>query len=191
MFLDTIISGIRTLTYWEVYAATVEYLLIYMIPMFIFGSILDRGNDGFQVLFGCLSMFILAFFQISATIIFILTLSPIILGISEDAAWSFPWIVIYLVPGEFLKWAGILVVANIVLTFIPIFGKWNSFQTLILGGISLVSVVGFIDSISPDICCRGNRLHSLIVVLRWFDCCRWLNVLDRNDGHYVVVKCSR
>ena len=81
----------------------------------------------------------------------ILTIAPIIFGFVEDAAWSFPWQLIVMAPGFFFKLIGMLLVAVIALAFIPILGQLQSLQTLVLGGIALVFVLGILDSINPNI----------------------------------------
>ena len=118
--------------------------------MFVVGIIIERG-ESIGATVGCLSVFILPLFQVAAMTVFVLTLAPIIFGISEDAAWSFPLAIITLAPGVFFKLVGVLVVTAFVLAFVPILGRLNSFQTLILGGIALVFVIGLMGSINPDI----------------------------------------
>ena len=52
-------------------------------------------------------------------------------------------------PVGFLKVIGILFVGAIILAVIPVFGQLQSRQTLILGGLALVSVLGIIESAYP------------------------------------------
>ena len=105
MFWDSVIAGLNVLTFWETYVAALEYLAIFLIPMFVVGIVIEKGNRiGATV--GCLSMFVLPLFQVAAMIIFVLTLAPIIFGIGVDAAWSFPWAVLTIAPGTFFKMVG-------------------------------------------------------------------------------------
>ena len=150
MFWDSVIAGLNVLTFWETYVAALEYLAIFLIPMFVVGIVIEKGNRiGATV--GCLSMFVLPLFQVAAMIIFVLTLAPIIFGIGVDAAWSFPWAVLTIAPGTFFKMVGMLVVAAVVLAFIPILGRMNSLHTVILGGMALVFVSELIVSYNPGI----------------------------------------
>ncbi|TVL97026.1 MAG: hypothetical protein CV087_22925 [Candidatus Brocadia sp. WS118] len=148
MFWDSVVAGLKVLTYWQVYVAGLEYFAIFFIPMIAVGLITQK-SEGVGGTIGCLSMFLLPVLQVAAMAVFILTLSPIIFGFAEDAAWSFPWKVIMLAPGVFFKLIGVLVVAAIVLAFIPILGELQSLQTLVLGGIALMFVLAIFDSINP------------------------------------------
>lgn len=151
MFWDSVVGGLKVLTYWETYVAGLEYLVIFFIPMIVIGMIMEK-SEGVGGVFGCLSsMFLLPVLQIAAMAVFVLTLAPIIFGFVEDAAWSFPWKVIMLAPGAFFKLVSVLIVAAFVLAFIPFLGQLQSLQTLVLGGISLIFVLGILDSINPGV----------------------------------------
>ena len=138
MFWDSVLAGLKVLTYWETYIAGLEYLAISLIPLVIVGGVMMKSESGAVV--GCLSIFLLPVLQIAAMTVMILTLAPIIFGLAEDAAWSYPWDLITLAPLVFLKLIGILIIAVIVLAFIPIFGQFQSLHTLVHGGITLIFI---------------------------------------------------
>jgi hypothetical protein len=144
MFWDSALAGLKVLTYWETYVAGLEYLAIYFIPIAVVGMVMQKKSDRAQVSVGCLGMVLLPVVQVAAMAVIILSLSPIIFGVSDDAVWNFPWQVIVLEPFAFLKLIGTLIVAAIVLAFVPIFGQLRSLQTLVLGGIALVFVLGIV-----------------------------------------------
>jgi len=148
MFWDSVLAGLKVLTYWETYVAGLEYLTIFLIPMIIIGVVMEKKEEASGYI-GCLSMFIVPVLQVAALAVMILTIAPIIFGFADDAAWSFPWKLIGMAPGAFFKLVGVLVVAAIVLAFIPILGQLQSLQTLVLGGIALMFVLGILDSINP------------------------------------------
>lgn len=150
MFWDSVVAGLKVLTYWETYVAGLEYLAIFFIPMVIVGMVMEK-REGAAGYAGCLSMILLPVVQVAALAVMIITLAPIIFGFAEDAAWSFPWQLIVMAPGAFFKLVGVLVVAAIVLAFIPILGRLQSLQTLVLGGIALMFVLGILDSVNPGI----------------------------------------
>jgi len=127
MFWDSVLSGLGVLLYWETYVAGLEYLAIFFVPM-IGITLLIEKNEAIGGAVGCLSMLILPIIQVAAIAIFVLTLAPIIFGFSEDAAWSFPWKIIVMAPGAFIKLVGVLVVAAIILAFIPFLGQLQSLQ---------------------------------------------------------------
>jgi hypothetical protein len=150
MFWDSVISGLKVLLYWETYVAGIEYLAIFMGPMIIGGLVMEK-NEGLGIGLGCLGSLVLPVFQVAALSVFILTLSPIILGVAEDAAWSFPWKIITLAPKVFFKLVGVLVIASIGLAFIPLLGHLQSLQSLILGGLALTFVIRLAGSFYPRV----------------------------------------
>ena len=80
----------------------------------------------------------------------IFTLSPIILGISDEAAWSLPWILLTNEPMVFLTIIGVLFVAAIRLGFIPIIGQIQSLPMVILGGLCLAASLRLLDDVFPN-----------------------------------------
>jgi hypothetical protein len=150
VFWDSALAGLKVLTYWETYVAGLEYLAIFFIPVAIVGMIMEKSEGGGAAV-GCLSMLLLPVIQVAAMAVFVMTLAPIIFGFTEDAAWSFPWKILAIAPGAFFKLVGVLTVVAIVLAFIPILGQLNSLQTLVLGGIALIFVLGILDSVNPGI----------------------------------------
>ena len=93
MFWSSIIGGLKVLTFWEVYLAAIIFTIISVGPMVIIGLIGEKNKA-----VGCLGgMLIAPVFQALATLIFVFTLFPIILGFAEDAAWSFPWKVLLVI----------------------------------------------------------------------------------------------
>ena len=148
MFWDSVVAGLNVLTYWEAYAAGLEYIAIVLVPRFVMGSIMEKGERAGAVV-GCMSMIVLPILQVLAMTVFVFTLAPIILGMNDDAAWSFPWTAMFAAPEAFFKMVGMLVVAAIVLSFIPLLGQLHSLQTLILGGIALMFVLGILEYFAP------------------------------------------
>lgn len=146
MFWDSVSGGLAVLTFWETYAAGLEYLLIFMAPMALMGLTMKEG-----IATGCLSMLIIPVFQAAAVAVFVLTLAPIIFGFAEDAAWSFPWVVISAFPGMFIKLVGTLVLSAIGVSFVPVIGQMLSLHTLVLGGIALLFVLKIFESLYPEV----------------------------------------
>lgn len=176
MFWDSVVAGLKVLTYWETYVAGLEYLAIFFIPMIIVGMIMEK-NEGAAGVTGCLSMLLMPVLQVAAMAVMILTIAPIIFGFAEDAAWSFPWQLITMAPGAFFKLVGVLVVAAIALTFVPILGRLQSLQTLVLGGIALMFVLGILDSINPGTIKGRVDFIPDFLVFCWANC---------NWRHYVL-----
>jgi hypothetical protein len=151
MFWTSVLAGIKVLTYWETYVAGLEYLAICMLPMVLIGLVAEKGDERGGAAVGCLSVLVLPVFQVAAMAVFVLTLAPIIFGFAEDATWSFPWKILILAPGAFFKLVGVLVVAAIILAFIPLLGQLHSLRTLVLGGIALIFVLSILESVTPGI----------------------------------------
>ena len=107
MFWDSVLGGLKVLTYWEVYVAGLAYLAIFFIPMAIISMVMEK-DEGRGAFTGCLSKFLIPLPKAVAMAIMILTIAPIIFGLSEDAAWSFPWQFIVMEPGVFLMLLSVL-----------------------------------------------------------------------------------
>lgn len=147
MFWSSIIGGLKILTFWEVYVAAIIFTIISVGPMIIFGLISEKNEA-----IGCLGgMLIAPIFQALATLIFVFTLFPILLGLGEDAAWSFPWKLLFSSPWPMIKSALIILLATIAFAFIPILGQIQSLHTFTSGAISLILVLGILHSAYPNI----------------------------------------
>lgn len=143
MFWDSVITGLSVLLHWQTYVAAGLFLVISMLPMLLVGAIAMRSEHA-GMLAGFLSIFVNPFFQAFALVVFVLTLSPILLGLSNDAAWLFPWAVAVQAPWWLAKLIGILTIAGVVLRLLPILGQ--SFYTLLLGSFTLSPIVDVIES---------------------------------------------
>jgi len=150
MFWDSLVAGLKVLTYWEIYVAAIEYLVIFWVPIALAGLLIANSESAEGVI-GCLGMLLMPVLQVVAMAIMLLTIAPIIFGFAEEAAWSFPWKVLSVAPGAFFRLIGVLIVAAIILAFVPILGQLQSLQTLVLGGITLTFVLGIIDSAEPGL----------------------------------------
>lgn len=148
MFWDALIGGLAVLTYWETYAAALLYLAIFMGPLMLVGLTLQKAEGAAGTL-GCLTMIVMPVLQTFALLVFVLTLSPILLGLQPDAAWSFPWTLTAQAPWGMAKMVGILFLAALVTAFIPIVGQLQSLQTAVLGSIALALVLALIEKASP------------------------------------------
>ena len=143
MFWNSVWAGLGVLTYWETYAAALVYCATYPIPVAVRGVGTTLKNKAARRLIGYLRIIILPLIVMVAIPVFFLTLSPIILGIGEDAAWAGAWRVIFEAPSAFFELlAGVLLlVVGITLIFPPpqvfwFFGIYACY--LVLGGIVLV-----------------------------------------------------
>jgi hypothetical protein len=91
----------------------------------------------------------LPFFEVLAVATAVLMLFPIILGLGEGALWGFPFKVMETSPGGFWSFIGLLLVLAYVIDIIPKFRRFQSFKTLVLGGVSLIFVQICLSYINP------------------------------------------
>jgi hypothetical protein len=145
MFWDSVVGGLKVLTYWQTYVAILEYLLLYVVPMGIVGYIATQ-NQRFGTLIGCLTMPIVAILQSAATFVFILTLSPILLGIADEAAWAFPFDLMVASPWGFIKVSLLLLGAAMITAFMPIVGRLQALQTTVVGVIGLMLMFAILEN---------------------------------------------
>lgn len=159
MFWDSIFAGLKVLVYWETYVAGLAYLAIYTIPIMAATAAADRKmyTTG-RVTNGCFVVVLTPLLQMTATLVFVLILTPIILGLSEDAAWDFPWVLLIVDPGTFFKLVGILLVSIVLLMLIPFMAS-QALSTFILGGTILIFALRILGFVDPDV---ANKLTDFI-----------------------------
>ena len=147
MFLDSVIDGLKVLLHWEVYVVGLEYFVIILVPRLLVGVLLD-GDSILGSASGVFGLLVLPIFSAAAMIIFIFTLAPILLGIGEEALWSFPWLFLISAPVPFLKILGFLIVISVVSSIIPIVGSLPAFNTFVVGGATLMFILGIMESLN-------------------------------------------
>jgi hypothetical protein len=153
MFWDSVTSGLSVLLHWQTYAAAGLFLALSMGPMALIGIVAMKSERA-GGLVGCLSMLVMPFFQVFALVVFVLTMSPILLGLSDQAAWSLPWVLTVREPWLVSKFVGMLLIAALVLAFIPILGSVTSLHTLLLGSFALALVVGLLGPSNPQLAAK-------------------------------------
>jgi hypothetical protein len=156
MFWEAVQRGIGVLWHWQTYVASLEYFAITFVPMLALSSVFTKKRKAI-VAVGCLSMLALPAIQVFALVVFVLTLWPIMLGLSDHATWAMPWQLAIESPGALAGFIGMLLVVAVVLAFIPLLGQLQSLHTLVLGIFAIGLVVRLIDGIRPDI--AFNQVH--------------------------------
>lgn len=147
MFWESVLDGFKLFTHWETYAAGILFAALVAVPNVLSAFVLQKGGA-----VGCLTVILIdPILRAFPTLIFVLTMFPIILGLSEDAAWSFPWLLLYHDPWAMFKIVLLLVGASIVLGFIPLLGQMLSLNALLLGGIALVISLGALKKVNPSL----------------------------------------
>lgn len=151
MFWQSVIGGLKCLTFWQTYVAGLIYLVIVLLPMAVIGMFMKRSSKA-EMTGGCLGMLLMPVCQMFGIYIFVLTLAPIILGIADHphALWAFPWQLAVTSPLTTLKILGVMLLLVICLAFIPFLNSITSLYSLALGGTVMIFVVRLIDVIYPD-----------------------------------------
>jgi len=139
MFLNSIISAFNVMKHWEIHVVGLGYLIFLLIPVLAVGVSMGKKQCS-GLGFRCITILLLPALQVIAVVGFILIVSPIMLGMAEDASWGLPWKMISMDPALCLGLLGCLLVVSVALVFIPGLGRLYSFRTLVLGSISLMFV---------------------------------------------------
>ncbi|UUZ76480.1 hypothetical protein LP414_01820 [Polaromonas sp. P1(28)-13] len=157
MFWDAVINGLSMFTHWQTYVAALIYVCMTLgIPMVMafFSEKSERATMGL----GCLYMLLSPFIQAFALVILTISLSPILLGVAQGAAWSFPWLLIIHEPWWILKLIGGLTLATFILAMIPLIGSMQTLHTFVLGSFTIAVVLGFVDMMNPALNAGQARL---------------------------------
>jgi hypothetical protein len=113
MFLNSILSGLKVFTFWETIVVIIIYLII-ILPTHVYGQnvnlMSDRGDFGKNIT---------PLFQVLGVYTVVLILSPIILGFSDKAAWSLPFLLVINNPFKTILLLGTLFIISKVLESIP------------------------------------------------------------------------
>lgn len=156
MFWDAVAGGLSMFTHWETYVATVELLLIsWGLPVLFSLLVTSTGRAAGAV--GCLSMLLTPLIQTFAVSVFVITLSPLILGLSDHVAWSFPWVLANDNWWDTFKFVGFTLIAMFFVALIPIFGRMPSLGMLVAGALSLMVVLAMYSNATGGIV--DKKLH--------------------------------
>ena len=148
MFWDSVVNGLLMLTHWQTYLAALIYVCMTLgVPLLM--AIVSEKSENASMSLGCLYMLVSPFIQAFAIVIFTMSLSPILLGISQGAAWSFPWQLMIGDPWWMTKLVGILTIAAFVLAMIPMIGRVQTLHIFLLGSVTMAIVLGLVDTLYP------------------------------------------
>lgn len=158
MFWDSVVAGLKVLTYWEVYVAGLEYIAICYLPllMVIAGATMKKSTvfDVVEPINLKVFLVLMPMIHAAALVVMLVTVTPIVLGLSDDADWMAPWEFVTALPLTFLALVVKLVILAFVFPLIPIVGRLQSLQTLAMGSVALIStvriVVGYHVDYIPD-----------------------------------------
>jgi hypothetical protein len=139
MFWAAVLRGIETTFRWESAIAAALYFILIWVPialtMIWVGDRTRRGLIATVVLFPT--------YQLIAVLTVTWMMAPIILAISDDAAWTAPWKLLISTPASFFGVLGAMVLGSICTMLVPLLGAFSTFVTLVEGGISVSCAASF------------------------------------------------
>ncbi len=152
MFWQSVIAGLKCLTFWQTYVAGLMYLAIVLLPMAALGTFTERSAKA-ETAGGYAGLLLMPLLQLFGAYVFVLTLAPIILGLARepDALWAFPWQLAVRSPLTVLRILAVMGLVVLVIAFIPVLNRIRSLYTLALGGTVMIFVVGLVDRFAPDL----------------------------------------
>jgi hypothetical protein len=137
-FWQSAVRGILVLGHWQIYIAGLLYTVIAIGPQVVVGRLASRAGDD-DGLIGCLSLLLLPVFNVFAIFVFIATISPIVLGLSGNAAWLLPWSLCVGYPLRMSMAVILPVVLSVFASWIP-FGSSQPVLTFAIGSWALAFV---------------------------------------------------
>ena len=146
MLWDSIKLGLEGLTVFDFYIATIIYCVMVWVPVAIFSSIIEKIPG----LGGALLIILQPLLVSVATLVFVLSTLGILLGMTDDAMWGFPWTLLAAEPWFFIKTAGLMLIVGLVLSFIPVIGSISSFTTFVEAVVALMIVLPAINLFPVD-----------------------------------------
>lgn len=149
MFWDAVGTGLMMFAQWQTYIAAGLFLSLALAPALLVGLVTSRAGVA-SLPIGCLSVLIMPFFQAFALLVFVLTLSPLMLGTGADASWSLPWRLLLHSPWFVAKILGVMLVVAVVLALIPLVGQLHTLHALASGAVALAVVVVMIEGPAPS-----------------------------------------
>ncbi|WP_320008035.1 hypothetical protein [Maridesulfovibrio sp.] len=156
-FMEASTSAAKVFLNWQTYGAFAEFLAISLIPMLIFWAMYrTEGNFGEKQL--AFSSMVMSLMKTLAIYVFMLTLSPVILGVSDSANWLAPWVLVNEIPIFAAQSFGILMLFSIFAFFIPMLAEMSTFRFLIMGTIALGASLALNDPANPQAAIFGQHL---------------------------------
>ena len=190
MFWDSVQGGLKVLTYWETYVAAFIYQFVSLyLPMIVglarmkkrgmatddwspiagaillmrkSGAILEAATDPDMNPGRNKRLLIILLLELIATVIFMLTLTPIILGVGGDAAWFTPWNLLATNFVFFLFCIAAMVIIAVVIGLLPYLGGIYSVHLFVYGCASVMLISANLHYASPDLFNGIGQLQSFL-----------------------------
>ena len=156
--LEAIKDSFNILLHWQFYIIALGYTLLWVFP-FLVSTWSEKSNFGNEDSTKQSWPVTLAesIIHIFATTSFIIILAPIILGISGDPNWAYPFTIINRDPYLIFKIIGLFLVLEFFVGILPVVGQYKSAHTLIFGSITLIYYLG--DLKRSGLLQTSNAIH--------------------------------
>lgn len=154
MFWQAVLDGLRVLFHWESLAAAILFGGLMLLPLIAVGLMMSKYPA-----VGCLSSIVLLpVAQIFATLVVTWTLSPLIFGLGQEAAWSLPWRVLANNPGYMLRSLFTIGITALVASFVPVLGRIPTFVNTFIAGSCLITIARIVMWLDPALANQDMRI---------------------------------
>lgn len=143
MSVDAFLSGFKPLTCTDTYLAFGVYFLLYFPPSLLAARFAARHEHVLMLQF--LHLYLTYILRAFAMAVFMLVLTPLIIGLDDAASWGFPWHILRQDPSVIAKLIGTLLLAEILLGLIRLPRQLHALHILILGVITLSVAFDWLD----------------------------------------------
>ncbi|MDX1432441.1 MAG: hypothetical protein R3286_08320 [Gammaproteobacteria bacterium] len=151
-----LLDGVAVLWHWQTYLAMLEYLLICLL-MPIGAAFLFSRRPDVEAGSGCLMLVMVPVLEVWAMVVFVMTLSPILLGVSSDADWTLPYRALGEHGDQMSALLGGLALLALAMNAIPLLRREWAVHAFVLGSIIVIFSLGLI---APD-AGAGTAAHAI------------------------------
>lgn len=153
---DVILSGFKPLTHADTYLAGVVYFLLVFPPSLLATRLAERHRQVVSLQF--LRHYLPTILRAFAMAVFMLILTPLIVGLDEQAAWGFPWRILMQDPSVIARLIGSLLFADILLGLLRLPRQLHALHILVLGIITLSVAFDWVDVLGnkPPVLAGGH-----------------------------------
>lgn len=160
MFWKSVWKGMTVLGHWETYALIAAALIVAFVVTLVESKWSERKGKPL----GIPGMILGNAVKMSALIVVLLTLAPIIFHHGEGAAWSGPWVLLRTHPLIVYNLLGLLLVSAAVLDFIPWVNRQPTLFFFLVGCETLAFIASLLNHTLPQL----QGVHIALFPGFWF-----------------------
>ena len=144
MFWNAVNEGLAMFTHWETWVCIVVWLMVTGLPRLLVFRAVAGPKESRHI--GGIYLMLTPFIQAISMSLLILTLSPLIFGLGDQAAWRFPWSMMVDAPGPTLKMIVAVFVAWLLSRFTPYLNGIAAYRTCFVGIAALVFGIRLVNT---------------------------------------------